>query len=63
MQLWPNRITGCLRESGNGCIGWSYVVGYVEDPQEMLDELHKAALAEGNDYLCQPETSKPTTRR
>jgi len=39
------------------------VVGYVEDPQEMLDELHKAALAEGNDYLCQPETSKPTTRR
>ena len=31
------------------------MVGYVEDPQEMLDELHKAALAEGNDYLVSPK--------
>ena len=36
------------------------MVGYVEDPQEMLDELHKADLADGN-YWCQPETPKPTT--
>ena len=36
-----------------GASGWSHVVDFVEDPQEMLDELHKAELAEGN-YWCQP---------
>jgi hypothetical protein len=44
-----------------GASCWSYVVDYVDDPQEMLDELHKAELAEGNYYWCQPETPKPAT--
>lgn len=61
VQPWPGPDGPMIGVAGMGASCWSYVVEYVEDPQVMLDELHKTVLAEGNYYWCQPETPKPAT--